>query len=64
MANAKLKGQRLALTPALDMSDNIRWICANGKVNPGEHMADGPHGTDLAEKYLPRACRTGGLPGG
>jgi type IV pilus assembly protein PilA len=57
-ANAKLKDQRLALTPALDMSDNIRWICGNGKVSPGEHMAEGPKGTDLPQKYLPSMCRT------
>lgn len=57
-ANAKLRDQRLALTPALDMSDNVRWICGNGKVHPGEHMAEGPSGSDLPEKYLPSACRT------
>jgi type IV pilus assembly protein PilA len=63
-ANPKINGQRLALTPAIDMDGDVHWICGNGKVNPGERMADGPTGTDIPEKYLPRLCRTGGRPAG
>jgi type IV pilus assembly protein PilA len=59
-ANKLIQNQGLALTPALDTNDEIRWICGNGKAQLGERVAEGPHGSDLPEKYLPRMCRTAG----
>src|SRR4051812_21778615 len=63
-AHPNIDRLRLVLTPAIDMNGEIHWICGNGKVNPGERMVDGPTGTNVPEKYLPRYCRMGGRPPG
>jgi Tfp pilus assembly major pilin PilA len=57
-ANSNIQNQRLVLSPALDMQDNISWICGNGDVKPGVRRADGPYGSEVPDKYLPMACRT------
>jgi len=59
-ANAKLTGQRLVLSPGVAENGDIAWMC-------GEHAAPesmgavtrgpGPHGSDVAPKYLPSNCR-------
>ena len=59
-AHTKLQQQGLALAPALDTQGDIHWICGNGDVAQGMRRADGPSGSDLPEKYLPSACRSGG----
>jgi len=59
-ANAKLQSQGLALAPALGSQGDIVWICGNRAAPSGTHRtADGPTGSDLPDKYLPSACRTG-----
>jgi type IV pilus assembly protein PilA len=57
-ANTNIQDKRLVLSPALDMQDNISWICGNGDVKPGVRRADGPYGSEVPDKYLPMACRT------
>ncbi len=57
-ANTHLQNQRLVLSPALAMDDDITWICGNGDVEPGVRRAEGPYGADVPDKYLPTRCRT------
>lgn len=58
IANQQIANQRLVLSPALDMENEVRWICGNGVVEPGVRRADGPFGAEVADKYLPSSCRT------
>lgn len=58
--NSRIADQRLVLSPALDMQGELSWICGNGRVQPGVRMAGGPFGSEIADKYLPSACRTKG----
>jgi len=59
-ANAALDGKRLVLLPGIDTRGDIHWICGDGSRPYGVAAADGPSGTDLANKHLPSSCRAGG----
>jgi type IV pilus assembly protein PilA len=56
-ANPRLNGQRLALQPGVTSQGDITWACGNAAMPEGVTPAGGPSGTDLAPKYLPKACR-------
>ena len=58
-ANAVLDGQRLILVPGIDTRGRVVWICGNASRPYGVAVADGPSGSNLADKYLPSACRGG-----
>lgn len=58
-ANKTLSGKRLALVPGTDAQGEIHWRCGNASHPQGVTPADGPYGSDLADKYLPSACREG-----
>ena len=57
-ANAALTGKRLVLLPGVDTRGRVHWICGNGSRPYGVAAADGPYGTDLANKHLPVHCRS------
>jgi type IV pilus assembly protein PilA len=60
-AHASLHGKRLALLPGVGAKGDIYWKCGNGSHPAGVKPADGPSGSDLANKYMPSACREGGI---
>jgi type IV pilus assembly protein PilA len=55
--NQQLRGQRLAILPGVDSQGNIVWACGNHSLPEGVESGAGPYGSDVANKYLPTACR-------
>jgi type IV pilus assembly protein PilA len=58
-ANPTIKGQALALHPSADQSGDIFWACGNASTPHGLTASEGPSGSDVPDKYLPSACRSG-----
>jgi type IV pilus assembly protein PilA len=58
-ANQNIKGQALALHPSADQSGDIFWACGNASTPDGLMSSEGPSGSDVPDKYLPSACRSG-----
>jgi type IV pilus assembly protein PilA len=59
-ANNLLDGKRLVLVPGIDAQGEIQWSCGNRMHPEGVTPAEGPYGSNLANKYLPSSCRDGG----
>jgi type IV pilus assembly protein PilA len=57
-ANRNISGKRLALHPAVNENGDIVWACGNASIPDGYVPSDGPHGSEVPDKYLPAACRT------
>jgi type IV pilus assembly protein PilA len=56
-ANPKIAGQRLAVSPGVTSSGDVVWMCGEHAVPDGVTRGPGPHGSDVAPKYLPANCR-------
>jgi type IV pilus assembly protein PilA len=56
-ANKLIDGKRLVLMPGTDAQGEPRWTCGNRLHPDGVTPAEGPYGSDLANKYLPSLCR-------
>ena len=56
-ANKLIAGKTLILLPGVDESKDVFWACANAERAEILEYAQGPYGTDLPNKYLPKACR-------
>jgi type IV pilus assembly protein PilA len=56
--NAKLAGQRLVLLPGVTQGGDVVWTCGE-HAGPDDIVTHGPgpHGSDVAAKYLPANCR-------
>lgn len=57
-AHQNLRGQRLALQPAANASGDVAWACGGASLPDGWTPSEGPSGSDVADKYLPAACRS------
>jgi Tfp pilus assembly major pilin PilA len=55
--NQNLMGQRLAIVPGVTSGGDIVWACGNKALPEGTQSGPGPYGSDVANKYLPAACR-------
>jgi type IV pilus assembly protein PilA len=58
-ANARINGQRMAITPSTNADGDIRWACGNAMTPAGWTASDGYSGSDVPDKYLPSSCRSG-----
>jgi type IV pilus assembly protein PilA len=58
MANQNIANARLVLTPGVTDRGDVVWICGE-QPQPAEvvRTGDGPRGSNVAQKYLPRSCR-------
>ena len=58
--NQKIKGNVLYLTPYLTQDNSVAWKCGSAPVpgNTTGAMGTGPTATTVANKYLPKACRS------
>ena len=59
-ANASIAGHSLTLRPVVSQREDVIWSCGFGEVMGGSDPGSGaaaPHKTNLAPKYLPKACR-------
>ena len=58
-ADHDLAGKRLVLHPGVNESGDITWACGNAPMPEGFTPANGPHGSEVPDQYLPRLCRAG-----
>lgn len=58
-AAREIAGKRLVLHPGVDESGKIVWTCGNAAMPDGLTPGDGPHGSEVPDKYLPTSCRPG-----
>ncbi len=56
-ANTQIAGKTLILLPGLNESKDVLWVCGNVEHPQISRYAQGPYGTDIPNKYLPKACR-------
>ncbi len=56
-ANATISGKRLALHPGANANGDVIWACGNAAMPEGYTPSDGPHGSEVPDKYLPKLCR-------
>jgi type IV pilus assembly protein PilA len=56
-SNKLIAGKTLVLLPGLNESKDVLWTCANFELPESIEYAQGPYGTDIPNKYLPKACR-------
>jgi type IV pilus assembly protein PilA len=57
--NAAVSSKKLTLTPAIDASKNIAWICGTATVDTTKLTVDSTvsDSTDMPTKYLPTSCK-------
>ncbi len=55
--HAGIAGKRVVLRPGADEHDQVVWACGNAALPAGFAPADGPHGSEVPDKYLPKSCR-------
>lgn len=59
-AHPSVAGHRLTLRPIVDAQENVIWTCGYREGMAGADPASGaasPHKTNIAQRYLPSACR-------
>ena len=60
-AHPSVAGHRLTLRPVVDDQQNVIWTCGYREWIDGADPASGAaalHKTNIAQRYLPRACRS------
>lgn len=58
-ANQRIQDARLSLRPFVTAEGDIAWQCGNAEVVDIDASGSGRGITDLADKYMPAACRAG-----
>lgn len=58
-ANAAISGKRLVLQPGVSEKNDVVWACGNAAMPGGIAPGNGPHGSEVPDKYLPKLCRGG-----
>jgi type IV pilus assembly protein PilA len=56
-ANTNIKGQKLAILPGVTPAGDVVWACGYASLPKGLESGTGPSGSEVANKYLPKACR-------
>lgn len=56
-ANRVIAGKRIVLLPGVLPNGEVVWACGGSSLPDGAQPGDGPHGSELPIKYMPRACR-------
>lgn len=55
--HSAIAGKRVVLSPGIDSQGWIAWACGNAALPKGFTPSDGPHGSEVPDKYLPPSCR-------
>lgn len=56
-AHPGIASKRLVLQPGVTADQDVIWACGITALPEGVTPGDGPHGSEVPPKYLPKACR-------
>jgi hypothetical protein len=58
-ANQRIQDAQLSLRPFVTAEGDIAWQCGNAEIVDIDESGSGSGITDLDDRYMPAACRTG-----